>query len=136
MAKEILDRALRACNLRPRKFYATRYTFISVGLFQGLNIKWLAEYCGTSVAMIEKHYDRYIKNDSREQLQRLFGAKAETFTETLHEGIDDEASEVSEKAIRSDWSGRVDLNHRPHAPQACALPGCATPRYLGEVCEN
>src|SRR5437588_10763598 len=26
------------------------------------------------------------------------------------------------------WSGRPDLNRRPHAPQACALPGCATPR--------
>ena len=25
-------------------------------------------------------------------------------------------------------SGRPDLNRRPHAPQACALPGCATPR--------
>src|SRR5262249_46326455 len=26
------------------------------------------------------------------------------------------------------WSGREDLNLRPHAPQACALPGCATSR--------
>src|SRR6201987_1789937 len=26
------------------------------------------------------------------------------------------------------WSGRLDLNQRPHAPQACALPGCATSR--------
>src|SRR5512138_539552 len=25
-------------------------------------------------------------------------------------------------------SGREDLNLRPHAPQACALPGCATSR--------
>ena len=25
-------------------------------------------------------------------------------------------------------SGRQDLNLRPHAPHACALPGCATPR--------
>jgi nucleotidyltransferase substrate binding protein (TIGR01987 family) len=28
------------------------------------------------------------------------------------------------------WSGRPDLNRRPLAPQASALPGCATPRYL------
>jgi hypothetical protein len=27
-----------------------------------------------------------------------------------------------------DWSGRLDLNQRPLAPQASALPGCATPR--------
>src|SRR5439155_988474 len=28
-----------------------------------------------------------------------------------------------------DWSGRLDLNQRPLAPQASALPGCATPRH-------
>ena len=26
------------------------------------------------------------------------------------------------------WSGRQDSNLRPHAPHACTLPGCATPR--------
>src|ERR1700719_401784 len=29
---------------------------------------------------------------------------------------------------KEEWSGRLDLNQRPHAPQACALPGCATSR--------
>ena len=28
-------------------------------------------------------------------------------------------------------SGREDLNLRPHPPQGCALPGCATPRFNG-----
>src|ERR1039458_5826762 len=28
-----------------------------------------------------------------------------------------------------DWSGRGDLNARPPAPKAGALPGCATPRH-------
>ncbi len=28
------------------------------------------------------------------------------------------------------WSGRGDLNPRPHAPEACALPGCATSRFF------
>jgi integrase len=46
--------ALRRLNLRPRKFYATRHTFISVALTRGWNLKALAEYCGTSVAMIER----------------------------------------------------------------------------------
>ena len=36
----------------------------------------------------------------------------------------------------SKWSGRQDLNLRPSAPKADALPGCATPRfkmsYFGE----
>ena len=37
---------------------------------------------------------------------------------------------------RKKWSGRLDLNQRPHAPQACALPGCATSRpiVLQRVC--
>ena len=59
-----------------------------------MNIKWLAEYCGTSVAMIEKHYGRYIKNDSDEQLKRLFEGRPETFNETLAEGVDAEDSQV------------------------------------------
>lgn len=29
------------------------------------------------------------------------------------------------------WSGRQDLNLRLHAPKACALPGCVTPRHCG-----
>ena len=31
----------------------------------------------------------------------------------------------------SNWSGRRDLNSRPLAPHASALPGCATPRPEG-----
>ena len=59
-----------------------RHTFISAGLSNGVNIKWLADYCGTSVAMIEKHYGKYIKNDSDEQLGRLWGANTVTFAVT------------------------------------------------------
>jgi integrase len=65
--------ALRRLNLRPRKFYATRHTFISVALTRGWNLKALAEYCGTSVAMIERHYGRYLAGDMQAQL-RLLGA--------------------------------------------------------------
>ena len=31
------------------------------------------------------------------------------------------------------WSGREDLNFRPPAPKAGALPGCATPRQMTRV---
>ena len=31
------------------------------------------------------------------------------------------------------WSGRQDLNLRPLAPHASALPGCATPRPRWQV---
>jgi len=50
-------RAVRATKVRPRKFYATRHTFITVAVGKpGISLKWLADYCGTSVEMIEKHY--------------------------------------------------------------------------------
>ena len=84
--KKYWYRALRACEVRPRKLYATRHTFISVGLSNGVKIQWLAEYCGTSVAMIDKHYGRYVKSDSQEHLQHVFGPKTGTFYGTLRDG--------------------------------------------------
>jgi integrase len=57
--------------VRERKPYSTRHTFISAALTNGGNIKWLAEYCGTSVAMIEKHYGKYIRGDVDEQFQHF-----------------------------------------------------------------
>src|SRR5258706_9643005 len=37
-------------------------------------------------------------------------------------------NELEGPSEKEKWSGRLDLNQRPHAPQACALPGCATSR--------
>lgn len=56
-AEKHWHRALRATGTRPRKFYATRHTFITAAVSKpGINLKWLADYCGTSVEMIEDHY--------------------------------------------------------------------------------
>jgi integrase len=71
-------RALRATNIRPRKFYATRHTFISAGLAAGVNTTWLADYCGTSGEMIERHYGRYLRDDTPAQLAKLTGNLAGT----------------------------------------------------------
>ncbi len=70
--------ALRAKEIRPRKFYATRHTYISVALSHGVNIKWLAEQCGTSVEMIERNYGKYIRDDGDAPLRALLQAKTET----------------------------------------------------------
>jgi len=68
-------RALRAAGLRPRKFYATRHTFISVAVSTpGVSMKWVADYCGTSVEMIERHYARYL-HDNAGQLALLGAAR-------------------------------------------------------------
>jgi hypothetical protein len=52
--------ALRALNIRHRDFYSTRDTFISVMLMHGEPAKRVAEYCGTSLAMIESSYGKWI----------------------------------------------------------------------------
>ena len=54
-----------------------------MGLTNGVKIKWLADYCGTSVAVIEKHYGKYLGGDTDEQLSRLVEAKTETLGETV-----------------------------------------------------
>jgi integrase len=54
---------LRVLKIRPRPFYNTRHTFISIALTLGCNQKWIAEQTGTSIAMIQEHYGRYIRDD-------------------------------------------------------------------------
>jgi hypothetical protein len=62
-SKGIWFRCLRSLGIRPRKFYMMRHTFIPWALSEGANLKGLAEYCGTSVQMIEQRYGRYIRKD-------------------------------------------------------------------------
>jgi len=54
---------LRKLGIRRRDFYSTRDTFISEMLRRGQNVKAIAEYCGTSVAMIERSYGTYFPKD-------------------------------------------------------------------------
>ena len=91
---------------RPCKFYATKHAYISVALSAGVNIKWLAKQCGTSVAMIEKHYGRYIKDDGDAPLRALFEGKTVTFAETF--SSEDQKTRVSvgnqeRRDGRGDW---------------------------------
>jgi integrase len=79
--------ALRRLGLRPRKFYATRHTFISIALTRGWNLKALAEYTGTSVAMIERHYGRYIGGDMQTQLALLGGVAESPRPETQGDAV-------------------------------------------------
>jgi integrase len=54
---------LRVLEIRPRPFYNTRHTYISVALTLGCNPKWIAEQTGTSLTMIQKSYGKYIRDD-------------------------------------------------------------------------
>ena len=50
-----------------------------MALSHGVNIKWLAEQCGTSVEMIERNYGRHIRDDGDAPLRALLVAQPETF---------------------------------------------------------
>jgi integrase len=67
-------RALERTEVPRRKFYATRHTFITLSLEAGAPIRELAEYCGTSVEMIEKHYAK--RGVRPETLAKLGGPTA------------------------------------------------------------
>ena len=60
--------------LRPRPFYNTRHTFVGVALTIGCNQKWIAEQTGTSIAMIQEHYGRYVRDDG-DALLRVYVEK-------------------------------------------------------------
>jgi len=107
-------RILRGASIRERKPYACRHTFISVGLSKGVSIKWLAEYCGTSVAMIEKHYGRYVKNDAAEQLSKLVAVTPEKKQRAA-------AGEAVEKAGKKGWWAHLDSNQGPTGYEPVAL---------------
>lgn len=49
-------RCLTALDIRYRKFYCTRHTFITEAVRRGEHLKAIADYCGTSVTMIEQDY--------------------------------------------------------------------------------
>ena len=114
-------RALRAKNVRERKPYSMRHTFISVGLTNGVNIKWLADYCGTSVAMVEKHYGKYIRNDSEEQLSRLLGTKSATLSATVTARVGDKEGQVWNDPGEKGWWAHLDSNQGPTGYEPVAL---------------
>ena len=55
-AKDYWPRILKALDIAQRKFYCTRHTFITEQVKRGELLKAIADYCGTSVVMIEQDY--------------------------------------------------------------------------------
>jgi integrase len=52
-------------------FYALRHAHISRALLAGVNAQVVAENCGTSVRMIERHYGKFLRADRRAMFNRL-----------------------------------------------------------------
>ena len=121
--KKYWYRALRAKNIRERRPHCTRHTFISAGLTSGVNIKIkrLADYWGTSIVMIEKHYGKYIRNDSEEQLSRLLGVKSATLSATLASNSEDKQAQVVGVVKEGSWWAHLDSNQGPTGYEPVAL---------------
>ncbi len=63
--------AIRRAMLDPETtFYALRHSYISSQLRAGIPSQALAENVGTSVAMIEKHYGKFLPSEKRAMLER------------------------------------------------------------------
>jgi integrase len=72
--------AIRATGVRARKFYAARHTCSSVLLSAGVPAKLVAEQLGTSLAMLQLHYGRYMATAS-DTLDAALGLDSETVPE-------------------------------------------------------
>lgn len=61
--------------------YTLRHSYISFALKGGANIKVVADSCGTSVRMIEKHYAKFLGKDRRDMINAAlpnFGLKKDS----------------------------------------------------------
>src|SRR5690606_38891512 len=62
-----VEAAVKKAGLDPETtLYALRHSYISAALKRGTPTKAVAEHCGTSIAMIERHYAKYIPSDLAE----------------------------------------------------------------------
>ena len=52
-------------------FYSLRHYHISRALIAGLPVQFVAENCGTSVRMIEKHYGKFTSQDRQKMIDRV-----------------------------------------------------------------
>jgi integrase len=59
-ARDYWPRVLTGLEIRQRKFYCTRHTFITEQVKRRELLKAIADYCGTSVQMIEQDDLRHL----------------------------------------------------------------------------
>ncbi len=94
---------LGVLKIRPRRFYNTRHTFISIALTLGCNPKWIAKQTGTSLIMIQQNYGKYIRDDGDALLRAYVGVSTtqrnEEETETFGETFSDEGANYANLVV-------------------------------------
>jgi len=98
-----------------------RHTFISVGLTNGVKIKWLADYCGTSVAIIEKALREVPWWRQRRAVEHPFWAKSETLSETLEAEEELKQGQVAGMSSKGVKWAHLDSNQGPTGYEPVAL---------------
>jgi hypothetical protein len=69
--RSLLDAKLKAKMPEDFDLYAFRHYHISKALLAGIQAQVVAENCGTSVRMIEKHYGKFMGADRRDMINRV-----------------------------------------------------------------
>jgi integrase len=103
---------LKKLEIRHRKFYAARPTFITLAIKSRENPRAVAQHCGTSLAMIQQDY---------------CGRLELKIAQKWHS----EQAEVAENKEK-EWLRGRDLNPGPQGYEPCELPDCSTPRQTSE----
>ena len=72
---ELFRRAQRALGIGPRKFYATKHTYVSIALTRGVNLAWLSEQTGVAATTLLKHYGKFMHtlDADRVELSKIEG---------------------------------------------------------------
>jgi integrase len=70
-AGQMMQAAVQKAGLPPSvTLYTLRHTYASQSIIAGMNIKFLSENMGTSIAMLEKHYAKFFAAIRREQVEK------------------------------------------------------------------
>jgi integrase len=124
-------------GVRYRKFYAARHTFISWALSNGMNVKAIAEYVGTSLEMIERSYGKYIGSNGLDPLLSALETTATAATTKADElpkraasrMFTPEARKMIATMSRRAIERRIALRHQA---KAGTRPGTFALRQLSE----
>ena len=77
---------LKDLRIRHRKFYATRHTFITEKLRQKENAFALAQYCGTSLTMLQRDYAGTLGLSTMQSDQEVFEKSVKNPNENMVAG--------------------------------------------------
>ncbi len=125
--------ALKVAGIKDFHFHDVRHSFATELLDicgRGLTVQTALGHSDIKTTEIYAHVK---DEDLRRQLNKVSDR-----LQSQHYPIFTPSSKTKEKDLRENpvnpflsginWSGREDSNLRPHGPEPCALPDCATPR--------